>query len=64
MTSRSSGTAQISECTNALISRHHARAAVLAARTSTGVPVMGGLGEQRHCQVALGVAAEVFHDAL
>ena len=38
MASRSSGTAQISECTSALTSAHHAAAAVLAARTSTSVP--------------------------
>ena len=39
-TSRSSGTAQISEWTAALTSAHHAPAAALAARTSTGVPAM------------------------
>ena len=34
MTSRSAGTAQISECTAALTSTHHTAAAVFAATTS------------------------------
>ena len=36
--SRSSGTAQISECTAALTSAHHVTAAALAAGRLTGVP--------------------------
>ena len=60
---RSSGTAQISECTAALTSAHHAAAAALAAATLTGRPDRR-LGQQRHHQIGLRVAAQVLHDAL
>ena len=58
-TTRSLGTVQISECTAALTSAHHAAAAALAACRSNGLTRHGGLGQQRHHQIGLDVAAEV-----
>ena len=61
MTSRSAGTAQISLCTAALTSAHHAAAAAFAAARSANGPGPAGAGDH---QVGLGVADQVLHDPL